>query len=65
MFGDLPRGHPEAEAAFFEGYNGGKDQFGRPVLNPAGVDLTPQAAARLGLDPLENAWVELDMGELS
>lgn len=65
MFGDLPRGLPEAEAAFFDGYNGGKDQFGRPILNPAGVDLTPEAAARLGLDPLENAWVELDMGELS
>lgn len=64
MFGDLPKGLPEAEAAFFDDYNGGKDQFGRPVLNPAGVDLTPEAAARLGLDPLENAWVELDMGEL-
>jgi hypothetical protein len=64
VFGDLPTGLPEAEAAFFDGYNGGNDQFGRPVLNPAGVDLTPEAAARLGLDPLENAWVELDTGEL-
>lgn len=63
-FPGLPKGLPEAEAAFFDGYNDGKDQFGREVLNPAGIDLTPQAASLLGLDFLENAWVEIDMGGL-
>ena len=38
-WGDLPRGKPEAQAARLEGYNGGKDEFGRRVGNPAGIDL--------------------------
>jgi hypothetical protein len=63
-FPGLPKGLPEAEAAFFDGYNDGKDQFGREVLNPAGIDLTPQAAGLLGLEFLENAWVEIDTGGL-
>jgi peptidoglycan hydrolase-like protein with peptidoglycan-binding domain len=36
---DLPRGKPAAQAAFQDGYNGGKDEFGRRVGNPAGIDL--------------------------
>jgi hypothetical protein len=36
---DLPQGKPEAQAAFQNGYNGGKDEFGRTVSNPAGIDL--------------------------
>jgi Putative peptidoglycan binding domain len=36
---DLPQGRPEAQAAFQNGYNGGKDEFGRTVGNPAGIDL--------------------------
>lgn len=39
MWTDLPRGKPEAQAAYQDGYNGGKDQFGRVVANPAGIDL--------------------------
>src|SRR5687767_15314580 len=39
MWTDLPRGTPEAQAAYQNGYNGGKDQFGRVVQNPAGIDL--------------------------
>lgn len=35
--------------------NGGADQFGRCVLNPAGVDLSTAAFAQLGLTT--NAWV--------
>jgi hypothetical protein len=54
---DLRRCKPEAEAAYFDNYNHGKDQFGREVLNPAGVDLTPRAARRLGLKKHQNAWV--------
>ncbi|MEU0094658.1 hypothetical protein [Kribbella sp. NPDC006257] len=39
MWEDLPQGKPEAQAAYQSGYNGGKDQFGRTVANPAGIDL--------------------------
>jgi hypothetical protein len=57
MWKDLRRCTPEAEAAYFHNYNRGEDQFGREVLNPAGVDLTPRVARRLGLDRYQNAWV--------
>jgi hypothetical protein len=57
MWDDLPRCMPEAQAAYFDNYNRGKDQYGRKVLNPAGVDLTPRVASRLGLKRYENAWV--------
>ena len=40
MWRNLPRCVPEAEAAFFDNYHGGKDQFGREVRNPAGIDIT-------------------------
>ncbi|MCW0215680.1 MAG: hypothetical protein OJJ54_20175 [Pseudonocardia sp.] len=36
---DLPQGVPQAQAAYRDGYNGGKDQFGRKAVNPAGIDL--------------------------
>jgi len=71
---DVPRGVPEAQAAFYNGYNtvpncvsletgqpsgkaGGADQFGRCVLNPAGIDLSVEAAKQLGLGYLENGWL--------
>lgn len=57
MWKDLPRCIPEARAAFYNNYNRGKDEYGREVLNPAGVDLTPTAARRLGLAKYQNAWV--------
>ena len=56
---NLPRCQPEAQAAYFREYNRGKDQFGREVLTPAGVDLTPAAASKLGLSRNENAWVDV------
>jgi hypothetical protein len=59
MWDNLPRCTPEAEAAYFKDYNNGKDQFGRKVLNPAGVDLTPRVASRLGLKKYQNAWVHV------
>jgi hypothetical protein len=46
---NLPRCKPEAEAAYFDNYNKGKDQFGREVTNPAGIDLTLAAAEKLGV----------------
>jgi hypothetical protein len=57
MWKNLRRCKPEAEAAYFNNYNKGRDQFGRKVLNPAGVDLTPRAARKLGLRKYQNAWV--------
>ncbi|MBA3905117.1 MAG: hypothetical protein H0X35_00275 [Pseudonocardiales bacterium] len=36
---DLPQGTPEAQAAVKTKYNGGKDQYNRHVVNPAGIDL--------------------------
>ena len=72
-FTDLPTGTPESQAAFYNDYNftsnckdlaqnpttrsDGADQFGRCVLNPAGIDLSVAAATQLGLGNLENAWV--------
>ena len=57
MWDDLPRCKPEAQAAYFNNYNRGRDQFGRKVLNPAGVDLTPRVARKLGLRKYQNAWI--------
>lgn len=68
---DLLQGKPEAEAAFLSGYNridncknldgtpsgraAGADEFGRCVLNPAGIDLSVEAARALGM--VGNQWV--------
>jgi hypothetical protein len=35
----------------------GADQFSRCVLNPAGIDLSVEAAKSLGLGAFENTWV--------
>jgi hypothetical protein len=37
---ELPQGLPEAQAAFHDGHNDGKDGSGRTVANPAGIDLS-------------------------
>ncbi|QTD41411.1 hypothetical protein [Sporosarcina sp. Te-1] len=58
-FADLPLGTPQAYAAYTNGHNGGKDQSGRKVLNPAGIDLTPRVATDLGLKSLQNAWIDV------
>jgi len=64
LFTDLPLGKPEAQAAYQQGYNGGKDQFGRTVSNPAGIDLTPYIASQLGLGYMQNAWVWVNFSNL-
>jgi len=67
----LSPGLPEAQAAFENGYNfsqncldlnhqptghsGAADQFGRCVLNPAGIDLSMAVASQLGM--VANEWV--------
>lgn len=55
---DLPQGRPEAQAAYQNGYNGGKDQFGRTVANPAGIDLG-DGVFWDGLQLTTNAWVDV------
>jgi hypothetical protein len=55
---DLPQGRPEAQAAYQSGYNGGKDQFGRTVANPAGIDLA-DGVFWDGLLLTDNSWVDV------
>ncbi|MGH3646952.1 MAG: hypothetical protein ACRDTM_07230 [Micromonosporaceae bacterium] len=57
-FQDLPRGTPEAQAAYRDGYNGGKDGFGRTVRNPAGIDLADGTFWH-DLKMTDNDWVEV------
>jgi hypothetical protein len=56
MWKDLPQGKPEAQAAYENDYNGGKDQFGRAVANPAGIDLA-DGTFWDGLKLTDNSWV--------
>lgn len=53
---DLATCLPQAQAAFIDGYNGGRDQFGRQVGNPAGIDLGDGTFFD-GLELLDNSWV--------
>lgn len=57
MFADLALGLPEAQAAFFNGYNSGLDQFGRKVTAPYGIDLARQVSIDIGLEPGVNDWI--------
>jgi len=56
MWKNLPQGKPEAQAAYQDNYNGGKDQFGREVANPAGIDLA-DGTFWDGLKLTTNSWV--------
>ena len=55
---DLPRCRPQAQAAHDDGYNGGQDEFGRQVKNPAGIDLADGTWADLDLP--DNDWVVVE-----
>jgi hypothetical protein len=57
MFSDLPVGMPEAQAAYFNGYNGGKDQYGRKVTGPFAIDLAFQVGDDIGLPAKKNDWI--------
>ena len=57
MFKRVPRCKPEAQYAYYQNFNGGEDEFGREVLNPAGIDVTPAVARGMGLKKNQNAWV--------
>jgi hypothetical protein len=53
---NLPQGKPEAQAAYQDGYNGGKNGKGKKVKNPAGIDLA-DGTFWDGLGLTDNAWV--------
>jgi Carboxypeptidase regulatory-like domain len=55
----LPRGLPQAQAAFLDGHNGGKDGFGRKVMNPAGIDLS-DAVFWKDLGMKDNGWITVE-----
>ncbi|MCL1870723.1 MAG: hypothetical protein FWF90_09965 [Promicromonosporaceae bacterium] len=57
-FTNLPRGLPEATAAYTRKYNGGNDQFGRHVTNPAGIDLADGVFTQ-GLHLVSNGYVNV------
>lgn len=59
LFADLPLGMPEAQAAYFNNYNGGVDQFGRVVTAPYGIDLARQVSIDIGLMPGTNDWIDV------
>jgi len=59
MFADLALGMPEAQAAYFNGYNGGVDQFGRVVTAPFGIDLAREVSIDIGLEPGNNDWINI------
>ncbi len=63
-FSDLDVGVPEAYAAYYDDYNGGKDEFGRTVLNPAGIDLSTTAAKEIGFGTYESGFVEVTYDDL-
>ncbi|TWE13517.1 hypothetical protein [Prauserella muralis] len=58
MWPGLPHGKPQAQAAYQDGHNGGRDQFGRVVRNPAGIDLA-DGTFWDGLRLPTNAWVDV------
>ena len=59
LFPDLPAGMPEAQAAYFDDYNNGKDQFDRTVTAPFGIDLAREVSIDIGLNPGVNDWIEV------
>ncbi len=59
MFTDLAQGYPESEAAYYDGYNGGVDQYGRTVTNPAALDQSLDVATAMGLAYLANDWIDV------
>ena len=59
MWNDLTQGKPEAQAAYQDGYNNSKDEGGRIVLNPAGIDLA-DGTFWDDLGMTDNDWVTVE-----
>jgi hypothetical protein len=55
---DLPVGLPMAQAAYQNGYNGGRDEFGRRVGLPNGIDIA-DGAFWDDLGMVDSDWVEV------
>jgi hypothetical protein len=65
----LPQGRPMAAAAFYDGYNGGNDGWGRKVGSPGGMDIGDGAFWELGMKGSDWVnvtflWLEPDRWEL-
>jgi hypothetical protein len=58
MWKDLPQGKPEAQAAYLDGYNGGRDDRNRKVLNAAAIDIA-DGTFWDGLKMTDNAYVNV------
>jgi LysM repeat protein len=57
LFIDLPVGMPAAQAAYFDGYNGGVDQYGRKVTGPYAIDLGEGVGEDIGLKWGKSDWI--------
>jgi len=56
-FKNAPHGKPEAQLAYFQNFNGGRNEFGQIVTSPAGIVVSQQVANQLGL--AANGWVDV------
>lgn len=45
----LPQGYPQAAAAYYDGFHGGTDDWGRRVTSPGGMDIADGAFHDLGM----------------
>lgn len=61
---DLSQYMPEAYAAYYNNYNGGKNDNDRIVTNPAGIDLCLTVAKSLGFSTNGSGWVTVNMSKL-
>jgi hypothetical protein len=57
-YSDLPPGLPMAQAARQQGYNGGRDEFGRRIRMPNGIDIA-DGAFWDDLGMVHEDWVEV------
>jgi hypothetical protein len=57
-YGDLPKGMPMAQAAKLHGYNSGRDEQGRVILLPNGIDIA-DGTFWDDLQMIDNDWVEV------
>jgi hypothetical protein len=57
-YSDLPVGMPMAQAARLDGYNGGRDMFGRRIRHPNGIDIA-DGAFWDDLGMTDSDWVEV------
>jgi LysM repeat protein len=59
MFTELPVGMPEAQAAYFDNYNDGNDQYGRKVIFPTGIEVSKDVAKDIGLAEDSFDWIRV------